>query len=169
MSLQHNAAQYDSRLPAWALPPPLMCLHFHPMAVSRWFSAASLKQVSNMAITGSGSLAIFLSIFVISAAFLPKGKFLCLVCLWCRITPSTAQARGVPGRSCRAFAREMRTSFPSNLSITFYCCDTAGAACLLENIHACCDCQAYMVNLELIERVLSWVLLQKAQENCYKK
>ena len=59
----------------WALPPPLMCLHFHPMAVSRWFSAASLKQVSNMAITGSGSLAISLCVFVISAAFLPKGKF----------------------------------------------------------------------------------------------
>ena len=52
-----------------------MCLHFHPMAVSRWFSAASLKQVSNMAITGSGSLAVSLSLFVISLAFLPKGKF----------------------------------------------------------------------------------------------
>uniref|UniRef100_H2SZF2 Cell adhesion molecule 1b n=1 Tax=Takifugu rubripes TaxID=31033 RepID=H2SZF2_TAKRU len=33
-----------------------------------------LKQVSNMAITGSGSLAISLSVFVISAAFLPKGE-----------------------------------------------------------------------------------------------
>lgn len=75
MSFLHNAAQYDSWLPAWALPPPLMCLHFHPMAVSRWFSAASLKQVSNMAITGSGSLAISLSLCVISAAFLLKGKF----------------------------------------------------------------------------------------------
>lgn len=62
------------QLPACALPPPLMCLYFHPMAVSRWFSAASLKQVSNMAITGSGSLAISLSVFVISAAFLPKGE-----------------------------------------------------------------------------------------------
>ncbi|XP_028428707.1 cell adhesion molecule 1b [Perca flavescens] len=36
-------------------------------------SAASLKQVSNMAITGSGSLAISLSAFVILAAFLLKG------------------------------------------------------------------------------------------------
>ena len=92
----------------WALPPPLMCLHFHPMAVSRWFSAASLKQVSNMAITGSGSLAISLCVFVISAAFLPKGKFgflfffplsfqppLCLA--GCRHL-STDEARGV--RAC---------------------------------------------------------------------
>lgn len=51
-----------------------MCLHFHPMAVSRWFSAASLKQVSNMAITGSGSLAISFYVLVISAAFLHKGE-----------------------------------------------------------------------------------------------
>uniref|UniRef100_A0A1A7YS51 Cell adhesion molecule 1 n=1 Tax=Iconisemion striatum TaxID=60296 RepID=A0A1A7YS51_9TELE len=43
------------------------------MAVSRGFSAASLKQVSNMAITGSGSLAISFSVFVISVAFLQKG------------------------------------------------------------------------------------------------
>ncbi len=99
MSLQHNAAQYDNRLPAWALPPPLMCLHFHPMAVSRWFSAASLKQVSNMAITGSGSLAISLCVFVISAAFLPKGKFffspfIVPVCVCdAEFLPSTVKAR----------------------------------------------------------------------------
>lgn len=51
-----------------------------------------------MAITGSGSLAISLSVFVISAAFLPKGEFpfLCVsrtgVWLPCGIAPSSAEA-----------------------------------------------------------------------------
>lgn len=158
MSLQHNAAQYDSRLPARALPPPLMCLHFHPMAVSRWFSAASLKQVSNMAITGSGSLAISLSVFVISAAFLPKGKFLCLCVSVMQNNPKPEEYRGEVVVRLRVRCAQ---ASPSNLSITFYCCDTAGAACRLQNIHASWDCQAtYLVNLTLIERVLSWVLLQ---------
>lgn len=127
MSLQHNAAQYDSRLPAWALPPPLMCLHFHPMAVSRWFSAASLKQVSNMAITGSGSLAISLSVFVISAAFLHKGKFffpffspprfVSRVSVMQNLLPSTAKARGVPGKKklwcvCALDAHKLFSLFP---------------------------------------------------------
>lgn len=67
-----------------------------------------------MAITGSGSLAISLSVFVISAAFLPKGEslFLCAsrsgVWLLCGFAPSAAEAgRGdnVGGRSCGAFAR----------------------------------------------------------------
>lgn len=128
MSLQCKAAQYDGRLPAWALPPPLMCLHFHPMAVSRWFSAASLKQVSNMAITGSGSLAISLSVFVISAAFLSKGKFFFS---WGGVSCACAslmQNCSLHGWSQRSTGEEvvvrlrakMRTSFPLNLSITFY-------------------------------------------------
>lgn len=67
-----------------------------------------------MAITGSGSLAISLSVFVISVAFLPKGEspflrvYRTAVRLLCGIAPSAAEAgRGddVGGRSCGAFAR----------------------------------------------------------------
>lgn len=145
MSLQHNAAQYDTGLPACALPPPLMCLHFHPMAVSRWFSAASLKQVSNMAITGSGSLAISLSLLVILAAFLRKGKFfmasfcVCVSLMQNRLfrgrgRKEKAHGKAAAGRSCGAFARWMRTSFHSNLSITFI-------LLWFQNIHTVCwDC-----------------------------
>lgn len=63
-----------------------------------------------MAITGSGSLAISLSVFVISAAFLPKGEspFLCVsrtgVWLLCGIAEA-GRGDDVGGRSCGAFAR----------------------------------------------------------------
>lgn len=68
-----------------------------------------------MAITGSGSLAVSLYVFVISAVFLPKGKFFVLAVLFvcdAELARTRAKARGVPGRSCGAFARWMRTSFP---------------------------------------------------------
>lgn len=76
-----------------------------------------------MAITGSGSLAISLWVFVISAAFLTKGKlsfFLfipplsraCLYVCVCFVNARDAQEllrrikpRGVTERSCGAFAR----------------------------------------------------------------
>lgn len=68
-----------------------------------------------MAITGSGSLAISLFVFAISAAILPKGEsplslrvFRTAVRLRCGIAPCAAEAgRGddVGGRSCGAFAR----------------------------------------------------------------
>lgn len=77
-----------------------------------------------MAITRSGSLAISLSVFVISAAFLPKGKFFwCLVCVCvCDAElllpqPKQEEYRGEVVVRLRA---KMRTSFPFNLSITFY-------------------------------------------------
>lgn len=84
-----------------------------------------------MAITGSGSLAIFLSVSVISAAFLLKGKFLCVSCV--RDAELHLPQLKPEGRSCGAFARWMRTSFPTNPSLTFYCPDPAGAACRLRN------------------------------------
>lgn len=147
MSLQHNAAQYDSWLPAWALPPPLMCLHFHPMAVSRWFSAASLKQVSNMAITGSGSLAISLSAFVISAAFLLKGKFSFSSCCCCCFSLSCVCMRvmqnylypqlKLPGEYRGEVVMRLRAgcaqASPWNLSITF-CCSHAAVDSEISNV-----------------------------------
>lgn len=67
-----------------------------------------------MAITGSGSLAISLSVFVISAAFLPKGESPLLFFfigvsdtgVWprCGIAES-GRGDDVEGRSCGAFAR----------------------------------------------------------------
>lgn len=60
-----------------------------------------------MAITGSGSLAISFFVFVISAAFLPKGEFFSLSlfyvascarpCLNAELQLSVQKARGVPG------------------------------------------------------------------------
>lgn len=172
--MQHNAAQYDNRLPAWALPPPLMCLHFHPMAVSRWFSAASLKQVSNMAITRSGSLAISLSVFMISAAFLPKGKFFAVLCVcvcvcnaeWLFPPPKQEEHRWEVVVRLRA---KMRTSFPVNLSITFYC---SRYRCRPLNIRdAVRGCSTfYLVISALIARVLSWVvILQEVTPKCLQK
>lgn len=103
------------------------------MAVSRWFSAASLEQVSNMAITGSGSLAISFSLFVISAAFLPKGELLHLIVESGGKENSVSVMRVSHHRSrsqllfCIRRGEEvvvrlcasMRTSFSSSLSITF--------------------------------------------------
>lgn len=67
-----------------------------------------------MAITGSGSLAISLSVFVISAAFLPKGEFppafICAsgtgVWLRCGIAKKRERRRCRGGRSCDA--RQLR-------------------------------------------------------------
>lgn len=164
MPLQHNAAQYDSRLPAWALPPPLMCLHFHPMAVSRWFSAASLKQVSNMAITGSGSLAVSLYVFVISAVFLPKGKFFfcfgCVVRLWCRITPHTSESPRSAGEKlwcvCALDAHKLPLKSQHHFLLLWHCCRLRNprAVSPLCSMH-------FSGDLTLSEWVLSRVWLQK--------
>lgn len=67
-----------------------------------------------MAITGSGSLAISLSVFVISAAFLSKGEFPLLLFLFACLARVCGCVAGSPkpgeetmsaGRSCGAFAR----------------------------------------------------------------
>lgn len=101
-----------------------MCLHFHPMAVSRWFSAASLKQVSNMAITGSGSLAVSLYVFVISAAFLPKGMFFLLAVLFvsdAELPPFTSESPRSAGEKlwcvCALDAHKLPPEISASLSI----------------------------------------------------
>lgn len=140
----------------------LMCLHFHPMAVSRWFSAASLKQVSNMAITRSGSLVVSLSVFMISAAFLPKGKFFAVLCacvsvmlndsfhnqskrstaekLWCVCALRCAQAS--PLISASLFYRSHCRCRPWNIHDVTRGCSTV-----------------YQVISARMARVLSWVLI----------
>lgn len=81
-----------------------------------------------MAITGSGSLAISLSVFVISAAFLPKGefpKFLSSRVRHGRVAAFAGVAQSRRGDGCRGgevvarLRAATRASFAWNRGITF--------------------------------------------------